>query len=300
MRPAAELTPGIPCFFLQRQSPSRDPNTRHRSLMQLPADAAKRDGNRKYKTVRSIFALIVREMSTTYGKSPGGYFWAIAEPVLGIALLSVVFSLALRSPPIGGNFQIFYATGFMPFIFYREIEAKTQSCVRFSQRLLFYPTLTYADSFIARLFLTMITQLLVFYLVIGGILLLWETRTSIVPLYVISSLSAALVLGAGIGVVNCVLTAYAPVWSRVWVVLNRPLVIISGVIFLHDSVPEPWRGYLWWNPLIHIVGQMRRGFYPQYQGEYVYMLYPFGLGLVLLVIGLTLLNRYNRDIVNLL
>ena len=29
-------------------------------------------------------------MGTTYGRSPGGYLWAILEPVAGIALLSTM------------------------------------------------------------------------------------------------------------------------------------------------------------------------------------------------------------------
>ena len=255
---------------------------------------------RRFRTVRSIAALVMREMSTTYGKSPGGYFWAIFEPIAGIALLSLVFSLAFRSPPIGSNFQIYYATGFLPFIFFREIENKCTSSIRFSRALLFYPSVSYADSLMARLILTTMTQLLIFYVVMGGILAFWDTRTAIVPSYVLSSLGAALLLGVGIGTLNCYLTAVAPIWQRIWVVLNRPMVIISGVIFLHDNIPEPWKSYLWWNPVVHIVGQMRRGFYPSYQGEYVEMLYPCGIGLAALVIGLILLNRYNRDIVNFL
>ncbi len=265
------------------------------TLAKPPVQASQ---TRRFKTFRSVAALIVREMSTSYGKSPGGYFWAIFEPVAGIALLSVVFSLALRSPAIGTNFQIYYATGFLPFIFYREIESKCSSAIRFSRSLLYYPSVTYVDSLIARVILNASTQLLVFYLVMGGILTLWETRTSITPSYVLSSISAALVLGMGVGTLNCYLTAVAPVWQRIWIVLNRPLVIVSGVIFLHDNIPEPWQSYLWWNPLVHIVGQMRRGFYPSYQGDYVLMIYPFAIGLVMLVIGLVLLNRYNRDIVN--
>jgi hypothetical protein len=47
---------------------------------------------------RTITALILREMATTYGRSPGGYLWAVLEPVAGVALLSLVFSLALRNP----------------------------------------------------------------------------------------------------------------------------------------------------------------------------------------------------------
>ena len=47
---------------------------------------------------RIVMALMLREMATTYGRSAGGYLWAILEPILGIALLSVIFSLALARP----------------------------------------------------------------------------------------------------------------------------------------------------------------------------------------------------------
>ncbi len=253
---------------------------------------------RYLRTVRSIGALAMREMSTTYGKSPGGYFWSVVEPVAGIALLSVVFSIALRSPPLGVNFQIYFATGFLPFIFYREIETKCTGAIRFSRTLLLYPGVTYVDSIIARAILTTLTQMLIFYLVMGGVLAFWETRTSVDPTLVLSSLGAALLLGVGVGTLNCYLTAVAPVWQHVWSVLNRPLIILSSVIFLHDNIPEPWKSYLEWNPLVHIVGQMRCGFFPNYRGEYIDMLYPCGIGLLFLVVGLVLLNRFNRDIVN--
>lgn len=254
---------------------------------------------RSFKNLRAIFALIIREMSTSYGRSPGGYFWAIAEPIAGVALLSVAFSLALKTPPIGINFQIFYATGILPFLMFRELETKTSTSIRFSRRLLFYPSITYTDAMIGRFLLTVITQLMVFYVVIAGVLTLWDTRTSMEPSLILSSLAAASILAIGIGSVNCLLISFFPVWERLWAVFNRPLILMSGVIFLHENIPEPWQSYLWYNPLVHIVGQMRRGFYPSYQGEYVEIMYPIGVGMALLVVGLVLLNRYNRDILNL-
>ena len=36
----------------------------------------------RVQTFRTISALIMREMQTTYGRSPGGYLWAVLEPVL--------------------------------------------------------------------------------------------------------------------------------------------------------------------------------------------------------------------------
>jgi capsular polysaccharide transport system permease protein len=55
---------------------------------------------------------------------------------------------------------------------------------------------------------------------------------------------------------------------------------------------------LWFNPLVHVVGQMRRGFYPTYEGAYVSPGYVLGLSAVCLLAGLLLLGRYHRDLVN--
>ena len=67
---------------------------------------------------RVIIALMLREMTTRYGKSYGGYLWAFLEPVGMIAVLSVVFGLAVRTPSLGDNFPLFFASGFLAFNFY--------------------------------------------------------------------------------------------------------------------------------------------------------------------------------------
>ena len=68
----------------------------------------------RLRWLRVLFALVVREMSTRFGRSWGGYLWAIVEPVGGILLLTFIFSLALRKPPLGTNFALFYASGMVP------------------------------------------------------------------------------------------------------------------------------------------------------------------------------------------
>ena len=91
---------------------------------------------RKFATPRAIVALMLREMATTYGRSPGGYIWAVLEPAAGIALLTAIFSLGFRSPPIGSNFPIFYATGLVPFLAFIDVTNKTAASVTFSKPLL--------------------------------------------------------------------------------------------------------------------------------------------------------------------
>src|SRR5690606_9959611 len=60
---------------------------------------------------RVVAALILRETRATFGTSHIGYLWAIITPVLSIAILASVFSLAGRHPPFGTSLALFFATG---------------------------------------------------------------------------------------------------------------------------------------------------------------------------------------------
>lgn len=122
-------------------------------------------------SVRTVFALILREMSTTYGRSPGGYIWAIAEPVAGTALLAFAFSVAFKSPPLGTNFALFYATGLLPFMIYTDIANKVAESIRFSRQLLFYPKVTFMDAILARFILNFTVQIIVATLIFVGLYL---------------------------------------------------------------------------------------------------------------------------------
>lgn len=251
------------------------------------------------KTFRSILALMMREMETTYGRSPGGYFWAILQPVATISLMSVVFSLAFRNPSIGTNYPIFYATGVLPFGIYSKTARKVAGALSFSSQLLQYPGVRYMDAITARFVLNIMTDLVVFYVVMASIHYMYDLRAILDVSAILISLTMAAALGLGIGCLNCVLLSMFPVWKQFWGVVTTPLFILSTVLFTFEQVPVIYQKYLWFNPLIHIVGLMRRGFFPTYDATYVSVPYVFGVALVTLVFGLVFLKRYHRDILNL-
>ena len=251
---------------------------------------------RPFATSRATTALILREMSSTYGRTPLGYLWAVLEPVVGIALLTAIFSLGFKSPPLGTNFAIFYASGLIPFMMYMDISGKVMDSLRFSQRLLIYPRVTFMDALMARFILNLLTQLMVAYFLFTGMVMFLDTRTSPDLIKIATGLVMAAALALGIGSLNCFLTGMIPSWLRVWAILNRPLFLISCIFFVYETVPEPYRSILWYNPLVHVVGQMRSGFYPYYDAPYVSLEYVFGISLICFALGTVLLRRYARDI----
>jgi len=245
---------------------------------------------------RTVLALMLREMSTTYGRSPGGYLWAVLEPVLAIALLSLVFSTGFRSPSLGTNFAIFYATGILPFQFFIIISGRMAQSINYSKALLAYPRVTFVDVLLARLLLNTVTQMLVAVLIFTGIRMAFDTRTTLEIPRILLSFSMAGVLAVGVGTLNCFLNAMFPLWDRMWSIATRPLFLLSGVIFLYDNIPEPYRGWLWYNPLMHVTGEMRGAFYYSYAADYVMPSYVFGVGLICLLAGLIFLRHFHRDI----
>lgn len=251
---------------------------------------------RPFATSRVVAALMLREMSTTYGRSPVGYLWAVLQPVAGIVLLTLVFSLMLRSPPLGKSFALFYASGIVPFLLYMEVQSKIAGSIQFSRQLLVYPSVTVVDAILARFILNLLTQLLVAFIIFGVLMNLDDTHAAVDLPAISLALVMAAALGLGAGVLNAFLFGIFDEWNRIWAVLNRPMFILSCVLFTFESIPEPYRGWLWFNPLIHVVGQTRRGFYPFYEADYVSAAYVFLVSLVLLVLGLIFLKRYARYI----
>jgi capsular polysaccharide transport system permease protein len=245
-------------------------------------------------SLRTIVALMLREMGTTYGRSPGGYAWAVLEPVAAIALLSLVFSLAFRHPPIGQNFPLFYATGMVPFLMFNDLSNKVATALLFSRQLLAYPRVTYIDAILARFLLNALTHLMVAYIVFSGILLIYDPRVILDLPAIADGFVMAGALAIGVGTMNCYLYTRFPVWQRAWAIVTRPLMIVSCVIFIFDSIPQPYRGWLWWNPLVHVVGQTRSGFYPSYDAPYVSGLYVFAFAGIFFLAGLVLLHRSYR------
>lgn len=251
----------------------------------------------RFQFARVLAALILREMSTRYGRSWGGYFWAFAEPLGAIALLTLAFSQMMRTPPIGSSFALFYATGYMAFHVYVDISNAVSNAVQVNRKLLRYPAVTPLDAILARFILSLMTQLVIMALMLGAIIMIEDVSVNLDLAAIFTAITTAALLGLGVGILNCVLFVFVPAWHNVWTVINRPLFIVSGIFYLIEDLPDHLRELIWFNPLTHPVGLMRAGFYGTYSAAFASPSYVLILGSGLLLIGLFLLRRHRSRIV---
>ncbi|WP_368484144.1 ABC transporter permease [Phaeobacter sp. HF9A] len=243
-----------------------------------------------------MVALILREMSTSYGRTPGGYLWAILQPLAVIAVLTLAFSMMLRSPSLGTSFLLFYATGFLVLRMFQEVSGAVGWAIGFNQALLAYPRVTYVDTLIARAILAVLTQIMVSVIVFATVFTIEDIRIIMDFKPILQTFGAVVLLAVGIGTFNAYASFSFPLYKTAWNVATRPLMLASAIFYTYDDLPTFAQNILWFNPLIHLTGLMRTGFYASYEPTYISLTYVCLVGAVPLFFGVLLLRRYTRDI----
>ena len=268
------------------------------SLDEIGSELPRAPQRIKYRAFRSISALMLREVATRFGRTPGGFIWAVLQPLATIIVLGFAFSLIARTPSLGTSFIMFKATGMLPFSMFKTTSNMVGKSLSFSKQLLAYPGVNWIDAVLARLFLNVAVSLVVTILILAGIIY-FEGLTLILdwPRIAMATLLAAL-LGFGIGMLNCFLVERISIWSNVWGIMTAPLMIASGVLMLYDDLPPLGQKFLWYNPVMHITGLMREGFYSTYQPSYISIPYVLACSLIPLCLGLLLVRRYHLELLN--
>jgi len=254
---------------------------------------------RRFATLRTVTALMLREMSTRYGRQPGGYVWALLQPLAMIVILGFAWSLLMKSPTLGTSFLLFKATGFLALQMFTLQSSVVGMAMKFSRQLLFYPGVTWVDAILARFTLNALVHTLVTAIILYGIIVYDDVRTMLDWGAIVLAMSLAAGAGLGMGCLNCYLFQRFPVWEQAWGIITRPLFLISGVIILYEDMPRLAQDILWYNPVLHITGIMREGFYPVYSPSYVSIIYVMLWVLIPMLLGLILLRRHHRTLLNL-
>lgn len=241
-------------------------------------------------------ALILREVATRYGRTPGGFLWAVLEPVAAVLVLSAALSMVVTAPSLGSSFVVFYASGYLPFLFYATLQGHVQQALVYSRPLLIYPTVSWIDAIAARFVLNAVAGLAVVAVVLVGLALATGEVAVVAPGRLVLALGLAALLGLGLGVLNCLLVGLFPLWGQVWAILSRPLFLVAGVIFVMEDLPSMIRDWLFFTPWIHITGLFRAGLYAGYDAGYASVALVLAWALVPLAFGLALLQKHRHQI----
>jgi capsular polysaccharide transport system permease protein len=236
-----------------------------------------------------IYALLLRELSSRFGKSRGGFVWVLVEPLAHLLVPIVMFGFIRQALVPGVDFPVFLVYGFMPFLLFKAICLQIVDGVNAGQGLLSYRQVLLMDVFIAKALAHAVIQALVFILVLAGLAMLGYDVLPPRPVELAGTLALAIALAFGLGVVFAAIASLIPDTRAVIHIMFMPLYFISGILFPVTRFSDEWVRWLAINPVLHLVELSRvmgvDGYQPM---KYLSVTYPVALALVATVIGLML------------
>jgi ABC-type polysaccharide/polyol phosphate export permease len=210
---------------------------------------------------RVIFALLMREVITRFGRENLGVLWLVGEPMiftLGVATLWAAAGLNHGSAiPI----VAFAVTGYSSVLMWRNATGRCSSAVQQNRQLLFHRNVQVIDVLLTRILLEIggatasFIALSLIFIFIG-----WMPMPSD-PLLVIEGwlmlawfgASLALLIGAG--------TAFSETVERLWHPAAYLLFPMSGAAFMVEWLPAKLQSVVLLLPMVHGVELVREGYF---------------------------------------
>lgn len=218
---------------------------------------------------RVVWALMLRETKTRYGRMRVGYLWALVEPVVFVGIFFVLFTLGGQTMVSGMPLMPFLITGASTYILFRDSMHESMLAINSNKALLTFPQVKIFDLVLARVLLEIATHFTAATLLIVLVAFLTGPVEIANPLVVSLWFISAGVLGFGGGLVFGSIAALFPtVQHLVPSLLLRPLFFISGLFFTVDMVPDGVRSISLINPLLHITELIRSAFFAEFDSAY--------------------------------
>lgn len=243
---------------------------------------------------RVVHALILRETRTRYGKTRLGHLWALFEPLAHMLTFAAIFTFMGRPSPLGGSVAMLVLTGLFPYALFSNLATQLMNAVEANKVLLSYPHVTPFDVMAARTILEVVTQIVVFTVVlfILGVNGYWDFKIDNV-FNVILVIFVATGLGVGVGLINSVLAFKLPSYAQTFSIFMRPMYFMSGIFFVVGWMSTDIQGVLYYNPVVHLIEWFRSAIYVNYESTYMDKKYLLGFTITVLFFGL-LLQRLVR------
>lgn len=224
-----------------------------------------------------------RDFAMRYKNGVLGIAWALLNPLLMLALYSFVFVFVFKmrwgaGPDTKGNFVILLFTGLVVHGFFSEFVTRAP--------LLVTSNVSYVKKVVFPLellpLLPLLSAVVNFVVGIGLVVLLLFYLQGSVPatiFFLPIVIGPYIVMVLGISYFFAATGVFVRDLSYVVGLLSTITMFASPVLFPIENVPEPYRTYLYANPLTLIVEQLREvailGNMPDWQSLFVYFIAAF-------------------------
>jgi len=245
---------------------------------------------------RVIWALMMREVITRFGRENIGVLWLFAEPMMFTLGVATLWNAAGFNH--GSNLPIvaFAITGYSSVLMWRNTVGRCTGAVQGNANLLYHRNVRVIDVFISRILLEMTgatASFIVLLFVFWGIG--WIKAPDDMLLVAAGWLMLAW-FGAALAMLVGAATTYSEIIERLWHPTAYLLFPLSGAAFMVDWLPAAMQRVVLLLPMVHGVELMREGYFGRIVRTHYDMGYMASVNLGLTILGLLLLRDASRRV----
>ncbi|WP_445785129.1 ABC transporter permease [Sphingorhabdus sp.] len=246
---------------------------------------------------RVVFALLLREIITRYGRHNIGFLWLFVEPMLftlGVTFLWTALKLNyVSSLPI----TAFAVTGYSSVLLWRNMPGRLIGSIGPNLALMYHRQVKVIDIFISRLLLEFMGATISFIaLTIIFVTLGWMNWPEDLLKVMVGWLMLAW-FGCGLALVLGAFAEEYEIIEKLWHPFAYLIMPLSGAGFIVDSLPKIGQEYILYLPMINAVEYLREGFFGSAIVAHYDMEYMAAANLLLTAIGLSKTRIVSQKVV---
>lgn len=246
---------------------------------------------------RVVWALVLREMMTRYGRHNIGFLWLFAEPMmftLGVtALWTATKSVHGSDLPI----VAFAITGYSSVLLWRNMPSRCIGAITPNLSLLYHRNVRPLDIYMARLILEVagVTMSFVFLVLFFNFIGWLELPENV--LQIAGAWCMLAWFGCGLALFLGALSERSETVEKLWHPAAYILFPLSGAAFLVDSLPEAAQKVVLLLPMVHGVEYLREGYFGSQITAHYDIAYMALWNVILTLLGLAQVRKVSRILV---
>ena len=243
-----------------------------------------------FKHIRIIGALMMRELSTRFGRDGLGFAWLVIEPLafcVGVILLWKLlkpeYEHGLRTTP-------FIFTGYTSIVLIRHLVSFSMNSLTANVGLLHHRDVTAVHIFLSRNFLEFAGATLSFFLVYSALFAFGQIGLPHDLLLLYGGWFLLGWVGMGFGLMLAGLAMQFDVIERIVPIVTYLLIPLSGAFVMVEWVPYQWRETYLLLPFAHGIEMIRSSVFGEFTKTHYHPAYALAFATVMNVMGLLLIS----------
>jgi len=202
-----------------------------------------------------IFSLVKRDLKGRYKGSALGFLWTFLNPLLQLAVYTMVFSVIMRSGI--EDYYLFLFVALIPWIFFSTSLTGGAGCILAQQDMvkkIYFPREVLPVSYVTSQFINMLLSFIVIFAV------LFCARYTFNPLAILCLpvvMAVEYGLALGFTMIMSAATVYLRDLEYVLGIISMAWQFLTPVMYSMEQVPDKFRWIFSVNPMTHIVTAYR-------------------------------------------